>query len=359
MITIKANRSLYTHYLEGEGIEIGALHGPLEILHQNAKIKYVDYKSTEDLKKHYSELNGIVNVDIISSADNLHGIQDNSLDFIVANHVIEHLANPIKALEVWHNKLKADGTLFLAFPDAKSCPDKVRRITSLSHYIQDYAVKDHAMPNDEHLLSFVYAWNPGYFVVLQEIKNVLDYMWANDLDYLDDYCEKLLSDKNQDCVHSLLSNRNIELHHHVFDYHSMKDLLMYVYKNLNFSLQLIDLSMTKYHLNECIFILRKTKVAHSPFMDESAKTAEAKERLLEDCFKEQAELIEKQRKILDERYEMIQDLTKMVAGKLSIRPKMIGNVIFQVMKEKTIRYLKSRDSAAFVVQKMRNLLNKR
>jgi len=156
VITISANRSLYTYYLQGTGIEIGALHGPLRILHNNAKVKYVDYTSTTDLKKRYPNLDHIVNVDIISSAEDLEGTEDDSLCFIIANHVIEHIANPIKTLERWHKKLKNEGILYLAFPDAMRCPDKVKRINSLSHHVKDY-LSDTKEANDEHLLGFVYA----------------------------------------------------------------------------------------------------------------------------------------------------------------------------------------------------------
>lgn len=162
VITISLNRSLYTYYLKGSGIEIGALHAPLEILHNNATVKYVDYKSTDELKKHYPNLGHIVKVDIISSAEILEGIEDDSLDFIIANHVIEHLVNPIKTLGKWHNKLRKGGILYLAFPDVLFCPDKVRPITPLSHLIKDY-LTDSQETSDEHLLGFVYAWNPNYF----------------------------------------------------------------------------------------------------------------------------------------------------------------------------------------------------
>lgn len=63
MLDIKSNRRSFTHYLRGQGIEIGALDSPLEIAHDMAKVQFVDYKSTEALRKQYPTLNNIVDVD--------------------------------------------------------------------------------------------------------------------------------------------------------------------------------------------------------------------------------------------------------------------------------------------------------
>ena len=40
----------------------------------------------------------------------------NDLDYIISSHCLEHLADPIKALEYWGTKLKSGGTLFLYLP---------------------------------------------------------------------------------------------------------------------------------------------------------------------------------------------------------------------------------------------------
>ncbi len=40
----------------------------------------------------------------------------NELDFVFSSHCLEHLVDPIKALEYWKTKLKAGGVLFLYLP---------------------------------------------------------------------------------------------------------------------------------------------------------------------------------------------------------------------------------------------------
>jgi predicted SAM-dependent methyltransferase len=65
-----------------------------------------------------------VKIDYLCKADNLVGIVNLSQDFIIANHVFEHLDNPLKALIEWHRVLKGGGILFLTVPDKRRTFDK-------------------------------------------------------------------------------------------------------------------------------------------------------------------------------------------------------------------------------------------
>jgi ubiquinone/menaquinone biosynthesis C-methylase UbiE len=40
-------------------------------------------------------------------------LADSSQDFVIANHLLEHLPDPIGALKEWYRVLRAGGTLFL------------------------------------------------------------------------------------------------------------------------------------------------------------------------------------------------------------------------------------------------------
>src|SRR5438094_350863 len=86
-------------YLKGEGIEIGALHSPLQVP-PSVCVKYVDRMTVPDLRKQYPELDGLelVNTDIIDDGERLDSIQDSTQDFVIANHFIEHCQNPMLAL---------------------------------------------------------------------------------------------------------------------------------------------------------------------------------------------------------------------------------------------------------------------
>ena len=159
MLSILQNRTTLSHYLIGKGIEIGALDGALTIAHNQAEVRYADRMTTEELKKKYPTLeSGIRDVDYVLKDDKLP-VEDGSQDFIIGNHVIEHIVNPLGALKEWHRALKDGGVVFMAYPIPKFCPDAPRRLVTIEHLIEDF--KTNRCTNaDEHLLAFSWSWAP-------------------------------------------------------------------------------------------------------------------------------------------------------------------------------------------------------
>lgn len=138
-IPLEFRGGLIKRYLRGEGIEIGALTAPLP-MPPGATVKYVDRFATQELKRHWSgeDSAAIVDIDIVDSAETLSTISDSSQDFVIANHVIEHLENPLAALENFLRVLKPGGILFMAVPDKRYTFDRRRSITPLPDIIRDY-----------------------------------------------------------------------------------------------------------------------------------------------------------------------------------------------------------------------------
>ena len=68
----------------------------------------------------------------------LSEIDDESYDFILSSHNIEHIANPIKALKEWLRVLRYGGTLLLVVPNKKMNFDRKRDFTALEHLISDF-----------------------------------------------------------------------------------------------------------------------------------------------------------------------------------------------------------------------------
>lgn len=138
---MKPTRDRLQKYLQGRGIEIGALHNPMRVNTEIATVRYVDLMSLEEQRAHYPELAGydLVRPDILASGDAMPMLADNSEDFVIANHVMEHLPDPIGALKEWFRVLKPGGILFLALPDKRKTFDRDRPRTTLSHLIDDYA----------------------------------------------------------------------------------------------------------------------------------------------------------------------------------------------------------------------------
>ena len=132
-------RTLARRYLAGDGIEIGALHNPLE-LPDGARVRYVDRLPVEDLREHYPELEGeeLVDVDVIDDGEELATIADESVDFVVANHFLEHCEDPIKALLSMFRVLRPGGIIYLAVPDKRYTFDRNRPVTPLEHLVADH-----------------------------------------------------------------------------------------------------------------------------------------------------------------------------------------------------------------------------
>ncbi|HPP86826.1 MAG TPA: methyltransferase domain-containing protein [bacterium] len=127
-------------YLRGEGLEIGALHNPMEVNRDVCKVKYVDKKNIDGLISNYSHFNKneLVSVNIVDDGECLNNIQDESQDFIIASHFLEHCKNPLQTIKNHFNKIKKNGILFYVVPDKRFTFDKKRKLTEWQHLYNDY-----------------------------------------------------------------------------------------------------------------------------------------------------------------------------------------------------------------------------
>ena len=130
---------LARRYLSGEGVEIGALNEPLR-LPRGATARYVDRLPTPELRARFPELAGepLAEVDVVDDGESLGTIADGSLDFVVANHVIEHTEDPLAALAAWLRVLRDGGVAFVAVPDMRRTFDRYRAETTADHVLRDH-----------------------------------------------------------------------------------------------------------------------------------------------------------------------------------------------------------------------------
>jgi SAM-dependent methyltransferase len=136
---VSARTRIANRYISGEGIEIGALHNPLP-LPRSARVRYVDRLSVSQLRAHYPELEQqpLVPVDILDDGEQLARIPDSSLDFVVANHFLEHTQDPVGTLLNSFRVLRTGGVLYLAVPDKRHTFDADRPVTPLEHLLRDF-----------------------------------------------------------------------------------------------------------------------------------------------------------------------------------------------------------------------------
>ena len=126
-------------YIRGHGIEIGALHVPLEVP-ETAEVRYVDRLPVEELRKQYPELDSfeLVSVDIIDDGEVLHTVADRSQDFVIANHFLEHCQSPFDAMRNMLRVLRPGGYLYMAIPDKRFTFDIDRPVTTIEHIRRDF-----------------------------------------------------------------------------------------------------------------------------------------------------------------------------------------------------------------------------
>ena len=74
----------------------------------------------------------------LREATDLDGIPSDTYDVILSSHVIEHLANPLRALREWIRVLRPEGYLLLVAPHRDGTFDHRRPVTPLEHMIADF-----------------------------------------------------------------------------------------------------------------------------------------------------------------------------------------------------------------------------
>ncbi len=133
-------RRLSGRYLRGDGLEIGALHLALP-LPRGARARYVDRMGVEELRAHYPELNeyDLIRPDLIDDGETLGSVPASSVDFVVANHLIEHCQDPIRTLLSYARVIRPGGVLYLAAPDRRRTNlDRDREETTIEHLVRDH-----------------------------------------------------------------------------------------------------------------------------------------------------------------------------------------------------------------------------
>lgn len=127
---------LAKRYCQGLGLEIGALCFPWP----NVRTHNMDYVSAATLRAQYKEHQDkqFKNVDIIDSAETCEQVKDNTYRFLVSSHNLEHMENPIGALQNWVRVVKTGGHLVMAVPHKDHCFDRDRDVTTLRHLVDDF-----------------------------------------------------------------------------------------------------------------------------------------------------------------------------------------------------------------------------
>lgn len=127
-------------YLDGlKGIEIGgSAHNPFNLDTKN--VDYTDDMDTVFKQAEFKMCREKMPVDIVASGDDLP-IEDESVDFVISSHTIEHIFDPIKALKEWYRVIKKGGYILTIAPITEFVPDEKRPTTTLDELIKRHTGK--------------------------------------------------------------------------------------------------------------------------------------------------------------------------------------------------------------------------
>lgn len=138
-------REQFAKYLVGEGIEIGACNSPFPVHRQRASVRYIDRLTRTQILDLFPEIpdpDAVVEVDdhcdLNRPLELVKVFGRDAFDFVIASHILEHISNPILALEAFDAILKPSGTALIAIPDNHSKVDRGRAPTKQSIIVQAY-----------------------------------------------------------------------------------------------------------------------------------------------------------------------------------------------------------------------------
>ncbi|HZD46033.1 MAG TPA: methyltransferase domain-containing protein, partial [Acidobacteriaceae bacterium] len=141
------------------GLEIG---GPSSIFSPAAQAKYIPIPPVYDIAASVDNCNFATDTpwsrgeggrtfqylpgrkpgsQYIHDATALSSIADGTYDFLLASHILEHVANPLRALEEFHRVLKPKGYALVLVPNQVHTFDHRRPVTSFAHLEADLAAQ--------------------------------------------------------------------------------------------------------------------------------------------------------------------------------------------------------------------------
>ncbi|HEX4084627.1 MAG TPA: methyltransferase domain-containing protein [Chthoniobacteraceae bacterium] len=229
-------------YLRGEGIEIGGLHRPLP-LYEGAKVQYVDRFPTEKIRETYREVADLpqVVVDIVDDGETLGTIADASVDFVIANHMLEHTRNPIGTIETFLRVTRPGGIIYMAIPDKRHTFDRKREVTPFEHLREDYARGP--------------EWSDrGHYED-----------WGRNVKGLED--EAAVRDFADDCM-----ERKVNIHFHAWTYAEIVGMFLSMRSEFHFP---FDVEAAIQNGHEVVMVLRKSGGAAAPANGETGEAPHA------------------------------------------------------------------------------------
>lgn len=220
---MKNFKEIESCFINKKGLEIGGpsgffkKNGFMPIYEKFSQLDGINFSSSTvwtgaiDEKAGY-EIDGIsVGKQYILDAVDLSLIEKGYYDFVLSCNNIEHIANPMKALEQWLSVLKQGGVIVIVAPRKEANFDHKREIVKYEHLMNDF---QNATKEDD-------------LTHLNEILALHDLKLDRPAGTAEQFRERSLKNNNNRC-----------LHHHVFDLSVLKKIFEYFNLSIILSIKL-------------------------------------------------------------------------------------------------------------------------
>ena len=124
------------------GVEIGGPSGSGTIIYKNSITidnvifsKNTVWSNHTDVYNYYDNKKGKV---IVNDAVNISNIEKDTYDFCFSSHSLEHIANPLKAINEWLRIIKNNGHIIIIVPEKSVCFDHKRNYSKFSTLLSQY-----------------------------------------------------------------------------------------------------------------------------------------------------------------------------------------------------------------------------
>lgn len=140
-------------------LEIGALNYPT-FFKEDYDVYYLDWFSNEELEEKYPHRRkGSVKIDYVIKSTDYAGTIKEKFDLIIANHVIEHIPNPIQWFKQIERLMNDDGFIFLSVPDRRCTFDYLRAETQIKDLIDRFQ-RDVSRPEVKDVFDQIFWHRP-------------------------------------------------------------------------------------------------------------------------------------------------------------------------------------------------------
>ena len=151
----------------------------------------------------------------ICDAVDLSPVPSSAYEVVISSHALEHIANPLKALNDWMRTLKDGGIFLLVVPQKNSTFDHQRPTTTLHHLIDDF---NKGTKEDD-------------LTHLDEILQYHDLRLDPSAGDFDNFKKRCVDNFKMRCIH-----------HHTFTVFLLKDILDYL------DLEILTLNESHFHI---------------------------------------------------------------------------------------------------------------